>query len=70
MVAVKPVVIRKNAISVKNIWPAGMAAAISSGELLAMKTRFVIIMTVLLAFNTTSGHAIRQISRYPPGSRN
>lgn len=47
-----------------------MAAAISSGELLAMKTRFVIIMTVLLAFNTTSGHAIRQISRYPPGSRN
>ena len=40
-----------------------MAAAISSGESLAMKIRLVSIMMVLLALRMISGQAIRQISR-------
>ena len=62
-VALKLVVIRKKAIKVKNICPAGMAAAISSGESCARKIRLVSIMTVLLALRIISGQAILQISR-------
>ena len=61
---------RKNAIRVKNIWEAGIDAATSSLESHARKTRLVIIMIVLLALRMMSGHAMRQISRYPPGSKN
>ena len=57
-------------MSVKNIWPAGMEAAISSGEFFARKMRFTTIITVLLALRMISGQASRQISKYPPGSRN
>ena len=47
---------------VKNICPAGMAAAISSGEFFARKMRLTTIMIVLLALRMISGHASRQIS--------
>ena len=64
----KDAVIRKNAINVKNICDAGMDAATSSLESHARKTRLVIIIMVLLALRIISGHAMRQISTYPPGS--
>ena len=50
------------------ICDAGIEAATSSFESQARNTRFVIIITVLLALRMISGQAMCQISAYPPGS--